>query len=113
MDFKMKHRIKFPCFLVHGRCEPSPCFNSGTCTILAHGYECTCPVGYLGVHCESKYMQSEILFKYYIYNRLKVHALIKRAASDFQPGHSFVIERAYFTPQNRYFMGPNCFFLSL
>ena len=39
-------------FSVKPRCYPNPCRNSGTCTALEHGFECTCSIGYKGVHCE-------------------------------------------------------------
>nr|XP_012559035.1 neurogenic locus notch homolog protein 2 isoform X1 [Hydra vulgaris] len=48
------HLVHHHHHVIHGRCDPTPCLNSGTCTILAHGYECTCPVGYLGIHCETR-----------------------------------------------------------
>ena len=37
-------------------CQPSPCQNSGTCSVDATsstGYKCTCSNGYSGVRCEN------------------------------------------------------------
>ena len=39
---------------VHSFCEPIPCQNGGTCTVVPHGYECTCSPGFMGTHCERK-----------------------------------------------------------
>lgn len=38
--------VPSPCFL-------SPCENGATCEDLDGGYTCTCPVGYVGKHCQS------------------------------------------------------------
>jgi hypothetical protein len=35
-------------------CSSSPCENNGTCMDEINSYSCQCPVGYTGVHCESK-----------------------------------------------------------
>uniref|UniRef100_A0A670Z176 Agrin n=1 Tax=Pseudonaja textilis TaxID=8673 RepID=A0A670Z176_PSETE len=32
--------------------KPSPCQNSGTCQPRLESYECTCPRGFFGTHCE-------------------------------------------------------------
>ena len=34
------------------KCRPNPCHNGGSCTELLFDYECTCPHGYHGKHCE-------------------------------------------------------------
>ena len=38
--------VPSPCFL-------GPCENGATCEDLGGGYACTCPVGYVGKHCQS------------------------------------------------------------
>lgn len=45
----------FICTLAHSTCEPTPCQNGGTCTVVSHGYECTCSPGFMGTHCERKF----------------------------------------------------------
>lgn len=35
-------------------CASNPCLYGGTCTDLVNGYQCTCPVGYLGQRCENR-----------------------------------------------------------
>lgn len=39
--------------LVPSLCFLSPCENGATCEDLGGGYICTCPVGYVGKHCQS------------------------------------------------------------
>lgn len=46
------HRIIVHHHPAHSTCEPIPCQNGGTCTVVAHGYECTCSPGFMGTHCE-------------------------------------------------------------
>ncbi|KAL9961552.1 hypothetical protein ACROYT_G030511 [Oculina patagonica] len=46
------HRIIVHHHPAHSTCEPTPCQNGGTCTVVAHGYECTCSPGFMGTHCE-------------------------------------------------------------
>ena len=48
--------VFFSLFLIpaHSSCEPTPCQNGGTCTVVSHGFECTCSPGFMGTHCERK-----------------------------------------------------------
>ena len=48
------NHVTILCVPEHSSCEPVPCQNGGTCTVVAHGYECTCSPGYMGLHCESE-----------------------------------------------------------
>lgn len=34
-------------------CFSDPCQNGGSCQLLQDRYECLCPGGYLGLHCEN------------------------------------------------------------
>lgn len=43
----------FALFLVPSPCFLSPCENGATCEDLGRGYSCTCPMGYVGKHCQS------------------------------------------------------------
>lgn len=38
--------VPSPCFL-------SPCENGATCEDLGEAYACTCPMGYVGKHCQT------------------------------------------------------------
>ena len=40
-------------------CDPNPCQNGGTCTVIVKGYECTCAAGFMGSHCEGKGLQKQ------------------------------------------------------
>ena len=40
-------------FLHIGVCEPSPCYNGGTCTVVDGKASCECPTGYDGEQCEN------------------------------------------------------------
>lgn len=46
------HRIIVHHHPAHSSCEPTPCQNGGTCTVVSHGFECTCSPGFMGTHCE-------------------------------------------------------------
>ncbi|XP_057309002.1 fibropellin-1-like isoform X3 [Hydractinia symbiolongicarpus] len=50
--FHNHHQVTKHHHYLKARCYPNPCRNSGTCTALEHGYECTCSIGFKGVHCE-------------------------------------------------------------
>jgi len=34
-------------------CESEPCLNNATCLELSDGYNCSCPLGYIGDRCEN------------------------------------------------------------
>ncbi|XP_072174362.1 uncharacterized protein [Diadema setosum] len=34
-------------------CASDPCLNNGTCVDQVNGYNCSCPAGFIGTHCES------------------------------------------------------------
>ncbi|XP_031564353.1 fibropellin-1-like [Actinia tenebrosa] len=46
------HRIVVHHHPEHSFCQPEPCQNGGTCTVVSHGHECTCSPGFMGTHCE-------------------------------------------------------------
>lgn len=48
------HKTRHHTHILHGRCEPNPCQNGGTCTLRKNGYECICPNGYMGQFCHYK-----------------------------------------------------------
>lgn len=45
------------CVLIGRRagCDPNPCHNGGSCTIVSGEEVCSCPSPYYGSRCESKY----------------------------------------------------------
>ena len=46
------HYFSCQSFAAYIGCESSPCLNGATCTQLTDSYQCTCPAGYTGTHCE-------------------------------------------------------------
>jgi hypothetical protein len=38
---------------VSDACSPSPCQNNGLCSRTTTSYMCECPVGYLGINCQT------------------------------------------------------------
>ena len=39
-------------FTDYNECSANPCTNGGTCYNLINAYECSCPVGFAGKHCD-------------------------------------------------------------